>query len=403
MTNSNITLHWFLPTYGDSRAIMAGGHGTTGHYGEREADLGYLTQLALAAESNGFESVLVPTGLWCEDAWIATAALIGATKRLGFLVAARPSLVSPTVIAQQAATFQKLSNGRLKLNVVIGGEDHEQRSFGDHRTKEERYAMGDEALTVIEHLLTSPEPITLHGKHIDVENAVLSRRPANAPEIFFGGSSPAGIEVAAKHAGVYLTWGERPADVQQKIERARTAAAAHGRELDYGIRLHIIARETEDEAWAEAQRLIDGLDPEVVAQIQGGLARSQSEGQRRMTALHGQGGAFHRGTDARDLEIAPNLWSGIGLVRGGAGTALVGSYEQVAERIGEYFDAGLGHFILSGYPHLEEAFHVGEGVVPALQRLGYGVKNRPAPTTPVKPAHVPFTTAEAALPAASAS
>lgn len=390
MTNSEITLHWFLPTYGDSRAIMSGGHGTTGHFGEREADLGYLTQLALAAESNGFDSVLVPTGLWCEDAWIATAALIGATSRLSFLVAARPSLVSPTVIAQQAATFQKLSNGRLKLNVVIGGEDHEQRSFGDHRSKEERYAMGDEALTVIEHLLTTTEPITLHGEHVDVENASLSRRPAAAPEVFFGGSSAAGIEVAAKHADVYLTWGEKPADVQAKIDRAGTAAAAHGRALDYGIRLHVIARETEEEAWAEAQRLIDGLDPEVVASIQSGLARSQSEGQRRMTALHGRGGDFHRGTDARDLKIAPNLWSGIGLVRGGAGTALVGSYAQVAERIGEYHDAGLGHFILSGYPHLEEAFHVGEGVVPELHRLGYGVRNRPAPTTQGPAAQVPF-------------
>lgn len=390
MANSEITLHWFLPTYGDSRAIMAGGHGTTGHYGEREADLCYLTQLALAAESNGFDSVLVPTGLWCEDAWIATAALIGATKRLSFLVAARPSLVSPTVIAQQATTFQKLSNGRLKLNVVIGGEDHEQRAFGDHRSKEERYAVGDESLQVINHLLTEDEPITLHGEHVDVENAVLSRRPAQPPQVFFGGSSPAGIEVAAKHAQVYLTWGERPADVQAKIKRARSAAARHGRELDYGIRLHIIARETEEEAWAEAQRLVDGLDPEVVGQIQGGLARSQSEGQRRMTALHSRGGGFTHGTDARELEVAPNLWAGIGLVRGGAGTALVGSYAQVAERIGEYFDAGLSHFIFSGYPHLEEAFHVGEGVIPELHRLGYGVKNRPAPEGERRAAQVPF-------------
>jgi len=140
--------------------------------------------------------------------------------------------------------------------------------------------------------------------------------------------------------------------------------------------MHVIARDTEEEAWTEAQRLLDGVDAEAVRAAQAGMATSQSEGQRRMSLVYQRGPTFTEGISARDFEIAPNLWSGIGLVRGGAGTALVGSYDQVAERIEEYRDSGISHFILSGYPHLEEAFRLGESVVPALQRRGLTVTNR---------------------------
>ena len=387
--NNTVTLHWFLPTYGDSRAIMAGGHGTDPHVGERKADLHYLTQLALATEANGFESVLTPTGQWCEDAWLTTAALIGHTSKLKFLVALRPGLVSPTIIAQQAQTFQDLSNNRLLVNVVVGGEDHEQRAFGDHLNKQQRYERADEVLTITNHLLTKPDPIDFNGQYVTVEGAQLKSRPQTAPPIFFGGSSKPGIDVAAKHANVYLTWGEPPQKVSEKITRVQAQADQEGRELDYGIRLHVIARETSKEAWAVAERLLADLNPDTVERIQAGLGCSQSEGQRRMTELHNQGGNFTNSTNARDLEIAPNLWTGVGLLRGGAGTALVGSYDEVAARIAEYRSIGLEHFILSGYPHLEEAYHVGEGVVPALQRLGLEVTNHDCNTTPKHNA-VPF-------------
>ncbi|KQB87045.1 LLM class flavin-dependent oxidoreductase [Corynebacterium lowii] len=377
----DVVLHWFLPTYGDSRGIMSGGHGAGDHRGERAATLDYLTQLALAAEQNGFESVLTPTGQWCEESWLVTAALIARTSRLKFLVALRPGLVSPTIIAQQIKTFQDLSGGRLAVNVVVGGEDHEQRSYGDYLSKEERYRRADEVLQVTDHLLHSSEPLDFHGEHVRVEGAQLRNRPQVVPPVYFGGSSRPGIEVAARRSDVYLTWGEPPEKVAEKIERVRAEAAAVGRaeELEYGIRLHVIARDTEEEAWAEAQRLLDQLDPHTVSAIQAGLARSQSEGQRRMTELHSQGATYSSGADARVLEVSPNLWAGVGLVRGGAGTALVGSHAKVAQRIAEYRDLGLKHFILSGYPHLEEAFAVGEGVVPALHDLGYQVANRPGP------------------------
>ncbi|GAA1459642.1 LLM class flavin-dependent oxidoreductase [Williamsia maris] len=365
----SVRLHWFLPTYGDSRNLMAGGHGSS-MSGDRPADLRYLKQLAGAAEVNGFESVLTPTGLWCEDAWLSTAMLVETTETLKFLVALRPGLTSPTLSAQMAATLQWQSKGRLLLNVVTGGESSEQRAFGDFLSKDARYERCGEYLDIINRLWTSDEPLSFNGKHLRVEGASLARRPDPLPPIFFGGSSPAAGAVAAAHADTYLTWGEPPAAVAEKLDWIRGLAAPLNRTPGFGIRLHVIARETSEAAWAEADRLLSSLDPTVIENAQASLRRSESEGQRRMRDLHGGGDAYVAGGDARTLEIYPNLWSGVGLVRGGAGTALVGSYDEVAERISEYADLGIDHFILSGYPHVEEAYHVGEGVRPALRRRG---------------------------------
>ncbi|MFC7756310.1 LLM class flavin-dependent oxidoreductase [Tsukamurella soli] len=365
----SLHFHWFLPTYGDSRNLMAGGHGS-GMTGDRPADLRYLKQLAYAAEQNRFEAVLTPTGLWCEDAWLSTAMLIDSTDELKFLVAARPGLISPLLQAQMAATFQWQSEGRLLLNVVTGGEPSEQRAFGDYLSKEQRYARCGEYLDVSNRLWTSEDPVSFDGEYIKLDNGVLARRPDPVPPIFFGGSSPAAGTVAAKYADTYLTWGEPPAQVSEKLNWVRGLAAAEGRELTYGIRLHVIARDTSEQAWAEANRLLSNLDPEAVRAAQANLARSESDGQRRMRELHGGGLAYDEAADARSLEIYPGLWSGVGLVRGGAGTALVGSHEEVADLIAEYAALGLDHFILSGYPHLEEAYQFGEGVRPALIRKG---------------------------------
>jgi len=358
-----LTAHWFLPTNGDGRHLVGGGHGVaTGSAGAiRPAAIGYLAQIARAAEGLGFAGALTPTGAWCEDAWLTTAMLVPQTERLKFLVAFRPGSISPTLAAQQAATYQRHSGGRLLLNVVTGGESSEQRSYGDFLDKDDRYTRTGEFLQVVRALWRG-ETVTLDGEHVHVEEAALTRVPQPVPPIYFGGSSPAAVAVAAAHAEVYLTWGEPPDQVAEKIARVRAAAAEHGRELRFGIRLHVITRDTAEAAWAEAQRLLDALDPAAIEAVQAGLARSESEGQRRMRALHG-------GSTA-NLEVAPNLWAGVGLVRGGAGTALVGSHTEVADRIAEYHALGIEEFVLSGYPHLEEAWWFGEGVLPELARRG---------------------------------
>jgi alkanesulfonate monooxygenase len=214
------------------------------------------------------------------------------------------------------------------------------------------------------------------------QGARLTRLPDPVPAVYFGGSSPAGIAVAAARSDVYLTWGEPPAQVAEKLDRVRRAAAAHGRTLRFGIRLHVLSRDTAELAWAEAERLLAALDPRSIEQAQAGLARSESEGQRRMLALH-------NGSAGR-LEVAPNLWAGFGLIRGGAGTALVGSHAEVADRIAEYAALGIDEFVLSGQPHLEEAYWFGEGVLPVLADRGlWRHPDEPAAATPGTAPHPP--------------
>jgi alkanesulfonate monooxygenase len=378
---SDLAFHWFLPTYGDSRDIVGGGHGVAvgAAGGARPASVAYLGQIARTAEQLGFVGALTPTGAWCEDAWLATAMLTEVTERLKFLVAFRPGLLSPTLAAQMASTFQRLSGGRLLLNVVTGGESAEQRAFGDFLDKDARYARCDEFLGVVRGLWRG-ETVSLDGEHVRVERARLSRLPDPVPPVYFGGSSAAAGPVAVRHSDVYLTWGEPPAQVAGKLDWIRGLAAAEGRDIRFGIRLHVISRDTADEAWAQAARLLKGISEADIAAVQAGLRRSESEGQRRMLDLHG---------GSRDgLTIAPNLWAGVGLVRGGAGTALVGSHAEVADRIAEYHALGIDEFILSGHPHVEEAYWFGEGVMPILQARG--LWQHPAASPAAEPTSIPF-------------
>lgn len=352
-----LSLHWFLPTAGDSRTVVP--LGERGH--SRPPTIDYLAQVARAADDLGFTGVLTPTGTWCEDAWLVTAALLRETARLKFLVAFRPNSISPTLAAQKAATYQRISGGRLLLNVVTGGEDAEQRRFGDWLEHDERYDHTDEFLSVLRGAL-SGTPYDFEGRHFHVAGATVNQVPDPQPELYFGGASAAAELVAARHVDVYLAWGEPPEMVAPRIERVRQLAADRGRTLRFGIRLHVITRDRAADAWAETERFLDALDPGLVATAQATLASSASVGQQRMRALHNG--------SREGLVVAPNLWAGVGLVRGGAGTALVGSHREVADRIEEYDAIGFDEFILSGHPHLEEAYAVGEGVMPELRRRG---------------------------------
>lgn len=361
------SFHWFLPTGGDGRRLGGAVHGTgigaaAGRAdgtagGERPADLGYLSQLADAADQLGYTGVLTPTGAHCEDSWLVTAALIARTRRLRFLVAFRPGLVEPVLAAQMAATFQRLSGGRLLLNVVTGGSDAEQRGYGDQLDHDARYARAGEFLDVVRAAWTG-QPFDHKGDHYRVDGGHLRQPPDPVPRVYFGGSSAPALDLAARHADTYLTWGEPVAQVAEKVARVRELAEAQGREVRFGLRIHVLSRTTSERAWQDAEELIAGLDDAAVAAAQRRLGTLDSEGQRRMLALHGG--------DRSRLVIAPNLWAGVGLVRGGAGTALVGSHEEVAARIDEYRAAGIDEFVLSGYPHLEEAYTFAECVRPLL-------------------------------------
>jgi alkanesulfonate monooxygenase len=359
-------LHWYLPTNGDGRGIVgsgrAGANGVGDTYAvERAPDIDYLTQIARSAEQLGFEAILTPTGSWCEDAWLTTGALSQVTRRLKFLVAFRPGFISPTLAAQQAQTFQRITGGRLLLNVVTGGDPVEQRRFGDFLAHDERYARTAEFLQVLRGA-SSGEPFDFTGEYYRVEGANAALSPQGLPPLFFGGASPAAEDVAAQHVDVYLAWGETPPQIKERLDRMREKAAAAGRELSFGIRLHVLSRDRSSQAWDEAQRMLDDIDPARVAEVQAQLSAMDSVGQRRMQTLH----AGNRD----ELEIYPNLWAGYGLVRGGAGTAVVGSHEDVAERLEEYAALGIDHAILSGQPHLEEAYWFAEGAGRLLRARG---------------------------------
>lgn len=322
-------------------------------------DHNYLQQIAQAADRLGFSGVLIPTGRSCEDAWLVAASLIPVTQRLKFLVALRPSVVSPTVAARQAATLDRLSNGRALFNLVTGSDPQELAGDGVFLDHNERYEVSSEFTHVWRRLLEG-DTVDYEGKHIHVRGAKLFFPPVQQPRppLYFGGSSDVAQDLAAEQVDLYLTWGEPPERVKEKIAQVRAKAAAHGRKVRFGIRLHVIVRETTAEAWQAADRLISHLDEETIAKAQSAFARQDSVGQQRMVALHG---------GKRDqLEISPNLWAGVGLVRGGAGTALVGDGPTVAARINEYAALGIDSFILSGYPHLEEAYRVGELLFPHL-------------------------------------
>ncbi len=343
---------WFLPTHGDGHYL-----GTT--KGGRQVSLGYLRQVAQASDELGYYGVLLPTGRSCEDSWVVASAVLPTTRQLRFLVAVRPGLQSPSVAARMTATLDRISEGRLLINVVTGGDPVENKGDGIFLAHDARYAVTREFLTVYKRLLAG-ETVHYSGEHIQIEDGRLLFLPVQHPHppLYFGGSSETGIGIAAELVDTYLTWGEPPAAVATKVQTAAAAAAARGRSFKYGIRLHVIVRETEEAAWKAADALIENLDEKTIRTAQEVFARMDSVGQKRMLALHG---------GSRDkLEISPNLWAGVGLVRGGAGTALVGDPESVAQRMKEYMEVGIDTFIMSGYPHLEEAYRFAELVFPRL-------------------------------------
>ncbi len=349
-----LSIYWFIPVSGDGSYL-----GTT--EGHRPADFRYLKEIAQASDRLGFDGVLIPTGKNCDDPWITAAALAPLTERLKFLVALRPGVASPTHFARQAAAIDRISQGRLLVNIVSGGNSGELAGDGIFLDHDERYRHTAEFLHVYRRVLRG-EKVDLDGKHVRVKGASLEFPPVQKPNppIWFGGSSEPALDVAAEHVDVYLTWGERLADVEEKLNAVRQRAARHGRQVKFGLRIHLVVRETDEEAWAAADRLIAKLPDEAIAAAQAKFANdSDSVGQKRQSALM-------RGRTRQDLEIAPNLWAGVGLVRGGAGTALVGSPKTVAARLREYQALGIETIIASGYPHLEEAYKVAELLFPVL-------------------------------------
>ncbi|MDR3346765.1 MAG: FMNH2-dependent alkanesulfonate monooxygenase [Campylobacteraceae bacterium] len=349
----SLSIFWLLPTGGDSRYL-----GKASAF--RPISNAYLRQIATTAEQFGYDGLLIPTGSWNLDPFVTAATLAAVTSRIKLLVALRTSAVgNPTVFARATATLDEALNGRLILNVVPGAYEKELAAEGIRLSHDERYELADEFLTLWKRLLNG-ERVTHKGKYFDIEDAQNLFPPVQKPHppLYFGGSSDAAHDLTAKHIDAYLSWGEPPHLVAEKIADVKKRAEKYGRKVRFGLRVNVIVRDTNEEAWAEANKLISHIDDETIAKAQRNFALIDSVGQKRLTSLHNG--------DKNKLEVSPNLWAGIGLVRRGAGTALVGDPKTVAARLQEYIDLGIDTFVLSGYPHLEEVSRFAELVFPLL-------------------------------------
>jgi alkanesulfonate monooxygenase len=267
----------------------------------------------------------------------------------------------PAYAAQQAAILQNLSRGRLEWNIITGGNPASQRANGDFLEHDKRYQRTGEFLDIIQGLWEN-EQFSYQGDIYQLENGSLpaNLRHERKPGVYFSGFSDPALDVAARHADVYLNWAEPIDKLRPHIERVRELADKQGRSVRFGIRIDLFARETEEAAWSELRRQYERIDARTAAAIQHFATGSDSVGAARQTA-------YHQGSERfDDLVIGPNLWAGFGKAKPGPTIGLVGSHENVAERLAEYRDAGFSTFILAANPHLEEALRIGQEVLPLV-------------------------------------
>jgi len=356
MTNSEIEFGWFVPTYGDGATLT---DRTTMVPPSNEL----FVRVARAAESVGFEYLLVPVAAPCWDAWISTAMLVPQTTTIDMLVAARPGVIAPTLMAKMISTFDQMSGGRIRINLIAGGGVQESRADGVYLDHDERYAFMDETVTLMKQCWSERRPFDYEGKHLKVEQADVRPKPFQDPHppFYIGGISPAAVDVGSRHADVYLFWSNTFDQIEADIVTVRQAARANGRgdELRYGLRSHVLVRETAEEAREAVGALIadatDGMRAGRHTQL-----GNQSHADARMREVAAK-------ASENDHWLSDTLWSGITTIRHGAGVTIVGSAEQVAETIQTYIDLGISSFCLSGYPHDEEAKRFGELVLPAFR------------------------------------
>lgn len=333
--------------------------------GTRLTDFNYMKQLAGAIDHNGFAGALIATIPGGTDPWTLATGLATHTQQMKFIVAQYAGVISPLWLAQMAASVDQISNGRLIINIIngAGGTAPQLGIFDDH---DHRYELADEYWGVFRRLMVG-ETVDFEGKYVRLRKARLLLEPVQKPypELMIGGSSEPGFAIAAKHADTWLSLGLPPPMFAEKVARVRELAAQQDRTLRYGVRAYVIVRETKEEAWAVAQWQYDRMDQAAIQRRVAKIALSDVEGDKLLRNLIRPGSDLSK--DARSLEIYPNLWGGIGLIRVGTGTTIVGDPETVVATLREYEKAGADVFILGNYPHIEEAYRFAELVMPLLK------------------------------------
>ena len=355
-------IHWYFAAQDGTHPWNPGG--------TRVTDFAYMQQLAGAIDHNGYAGALIATLPGGTDPWSLATGLAMRTQQMKFIVAQYAGVIAPLWLAQMAASVDQISNGRLIINIIMGaGPSAPQLGITDKH--DERYVLGDEYWGVFKRLMLG-ETVNFEGKYVSLKNAKLLLESVQKPypELMMGGVSAPGLEFAAKHADTWLCLGLPPPLFGQKVAQVKEKAAAQGRKLRYGIRAYVIVRETVEEAWAAAQWQYDRMDAAAIARRIEKLATTDTEGDAILGKLIKPGRDLPK--DARAFEIHPGLWGGIGLIRQGTGTTLVGDPEGIVALMREYEAAGAEVFILGNYPHIEEAYRFADMVMPLL---GKKVKN----------------------------
>ena len=343
---------WFIPIDGDGVRL-----GTA--RAERPPDFDYLTRVVRTAEAQGFDALLIPTrfvnGLFDEAAplvetWTTATALAMVTTRIRFLIAVRPGFIAAGLLAKMVATLDQISRGRVDINIVPGGIRHDFERLGVDSDHTGRYEQAEELMRACRMLWTG-ELTDFAGQHLTLRGARCVPTPFGTPRFYQGGASPRAEALAAREADVYLLWIEPLEQIAARIARLRAAYEACGRAPAFGLRTHLIVRDDAHEAWDAAHRLIADADPEVLRQRQAVAVGEQST----------------PGADADRHRLGRHLWNGLATVRVNCGTAIVGTPQQVAQELYEYWRLGVDEFILSGFPHVEECVRVRQTVLPRLQ------------------------------------
>ncbi|MDD2134724.1 LLM class flavin-dependent oxidoreductase [Pseudomonas kurunegalensis] len=376
----------FLPGDPRNRGDWHTGGASTGAVsgfavGDHFTYIDYLGQIARAAEINGFGGALMvnaPTG---EEPWTVCSLLARETRTLKFVTAFQPYHYTPWVAVQQAATYQRATGNRLVWNIINGGSDAIQRQVGDFEGHDERYARATEFMDVVRGYWHN-EQFHYEGTYYRAEGGGLRGplKKAELPLICTAGSSVAAREFAAKHADFYLMRAEHPDEIAALIADIRARALKWGRtDIRFGLSIDVIARDTEEAALAEAKRFFD----EGVAKgtVKARAAHAGLRTARKLSYEHGYNDKVEQQA-FDDFFIHPNVWTGFGYIGIPPGCALVGSYANVVARIHEYHGIGIDLFFLAGYPHLEEAYRIGEHILPHF-RAQRAALARPA-TEPVQ-------------------
>ena len=343
--------------------------------GDLRSNFQHCGDLVRDADQLGYQNILLPSG-WIagQDALTFAAAMATQTQQINQLVALRMGEVWPPMLARAIATVDHIAQGRLCINIISSDLP------GLKESSEDRYARGSEVIQILQQMWSTDGPLEWHGRFYNF--SLPTCEPAKpyqqngGPLLYFGGISPSAQDLCAKHCDVFLMWPETEDQLLSTMRGMSEKAARYERTIDFGLRIHVIVRETEQDARKAADELISKLDLAKGQEIKNRSQDSKSAGVQRQDELRSKSGSLY---------IEPHLWSGIGLARSGCGSAIVGNPDQVVKKLNRYIDMGIRAFILSGYPHRDECQLFARHVLPHFSTCQFNEAQLRRVANPVTP------------------